>query len=169
MGTRNFTESTVKMTIQYLKDNLPGILSSLRTERDDSYVTTEPPKDYFYYARSHAYKTPAVFVIADNGDLQKDAGPNAIMANIRVNISVVVEDRDQDHLTVKAWRYQDALFEALDETQIVSTDKKIKIVIVPKTFSFSPAFTMNNDARASVNTFRKEVLLECDVHHFEQP
>lgn len=169
MGARNVTESTVLLIKNHIKSNIDAALSELRVDRNDPKVTTEPPKDYFIYEMAHAYKTPAVFIIASNVDLLKSAGPNAIMANVRVNVSVVVEDTDKEKLTIKAYRYQDALFSVLDQAQIVSLNNNVKLVVVAKNFTFSPMFTMNTDARASVNTFRKEVLVECDVAHFEQP
>ena len=169
MAARNVTESTVTMIRSHIKANIAAALAAVRVERADQKVTTEPPQDYFVYERAHGFKTPCVFIIVSNGDLMKSRGPNSIMATLRVNISVVVEDRDQDRLSLKAWRYQDALFEVLDNTQIVSSGGDVKLTVVPQSFSYSPSFTADNDPKSSTNTFRKEVLVECDVHHFEQP
>jgi hypothetical protein len=157
------------MIKDYIKANIAGALSDVRVERGDAKVTTEPPKDYFVYERARTYQTPSVFIIADRVDLMKQAGPNSIMANVTVRVSVVIEDVKEENLSIKAWRYQDALYEVLDQAQMVSTDGNIKLIVIVQSMLFSPVFTQNTDKKATVNAFRKEVVLECDVRHFEQP
>lgn len=168
-SARNLTESTVRMVQKWIKDNIESELAKIRTERGDAKVTTEPPKDYFIYEEALTYRCPAIYTIADEVDLLKSAGPNAIMANVLMKVSVVIEDQKQDSLSIKAWRYQDALFGVLDQAQIESEDKQIKLFVIVQRARFSPTFTREKDPRDVKNAFRKEVVLECDVRHMEQP
>lgn len=171
MSAKNLTESTVNMLIQHIQSNIGPALAELRVERSDAKVTTEPPPNssYFIYEQAVVYRPPAVFVIADSLDMMKSAGPNSIMALLKIRVSVVVEDVKMDNLTIKAWRYQDALFQVLDQAQLISTDESIKLIVIVQSATYSPAFTQDTDKRSERNTFRKEVVLECDVRHFEQP
>lgn len=169
MSARSLVESSVMLLKDYLKSNIAAALAAVRAERADPVVSTEPPQSFFIYPRAMGYKTPAVFVIAEDIDMQLENGPNAIMAKSKINISVVVEDRDRERLTIKAWRYQDALHSVLDQLQLVSSSGDVKIVCRVIRCSFSPMYSKNKDEEAIENTFRKEVLLECDVHHFERP
>lgn len=169
MSARNLTESTVTMIRDYIKDNISTALADMRLERGDKKVQTAPPKSYFIYEGAKGLTPPAVFILADSVDLLKSQGPNAIMANVKVNISAVIEDTKEDHLTIKAYRYQDALFEILDQAQILSIDGNIKLVVIVQNAIFSPIFTQDTDKKSDVNAFRKEVVLQCDVRHFEQP
>lgn len=167
---KNLVESTIRLLQDHIKSNINAALVDLRAERAEPIVTTEPPlKDsYFIYERAVGYKTPAVFIIADNLDMFKSAGPNSVMALVKVRVSVVVEDVKADHCTIKAWRYQDALFEVLEQAQISSNNNDVKIVVIVQGATFSPVFTNDQDAKSARNTFRKEVVLDLDVRHFER-
>jgi hypothetical protein len=167
MNPLNITESTVLMLQDHVKANIALALSDLRGERADAKVTTEPPKDYFIYEAAIGYKTPCVFMIADSVDFIKSRGNNAIMADVKMRISVVVEDRNKTNLTIKAWRYQDALLKVLDQAQVVSSNNDVKIVCVVTGAAFSPVFSAEVKG-GDPNVFRKEVALECDVRHFER-
>lgn len=168
---KNIIESTVRLLQDHIRSNLAAALSDVRVERAEPIVTTEPPQrdSYFIYERAVGYKTPAVFIIADNLDMMKQDGPNSIMALVKIRVSVVVEDLKADHCTIKAWRYQDALFEVLEQAQIVSQNSDVKIVVIVQGATFSPVFTSDQDAKSPRNTFRKEVVLDLDVRHFERP
>ncbi len=165
----SITESSIKLVQKHLQDNIATALANLRSERNDPKVSSEPPKkdSYFIYERAVGYQPPAVFTIADDVDFQNSAGPNTVLAVVKARVSVVVEDILQDNLTVKAWRYQDALYALLNKTVLVSANEGVKIVVVVQGATFSPVFTQDTDVKSARNTFRKEVVLNCDLNHFE--
>jgi hypothetical protein len=115
------------------------------------------------------YRTPACFVIADRIDFQKrEKGANHINANIRINVSVLIEDKDADRITRKAYRYQSALQSILDQVQLLSTDGALKIVTVVQNAAFSPLYSNTDDPTAPGSVYRKEVSLELDCYAYEQ-
>lgn len=162
------TEGTVNLMMTQIQNNIAGALANVRADVNNPVVTTESPRSYFIYPKAHGYRGPAVFVIADNIDFRKEQrGANFISAVIRVNVTVMVEDRNAELLTRRAWRYQSALYQILDETQLVSADNKLKIVIIVKNARYSPTYTTAKDPSAPEGIFRQEVMLECDVEHWE--
>lgn len=170
MSARNIAESTVTLIRDEIKSKIAGALSDLRIERGDAAVSTEPPptQSYFIYEGAKAYKAPAIFVILDNIDHRLNQGQNFICSLCKVNVSVVVEDRDKTALTTKAWRYQDALHFILSRAQLESANKDVRLVIKVVKETFSPTYSDTKDSQAAQSIFRKEVLLECEVEHYEQ-
>lgn len=165
MGARNLTESTVMMIRDLIKNNIASALVDIRAERADAKVPTPVPQNFFISDKQWAYRCPAVFIIATNVDLALSRGQNHINSKQDVTISVVIEDKDSDALTIGCYRYQDALFEILDGAQVVSADTKIKIVVKVVSVIFSETFSLQDN-----NTiFRKEVAVMLEVEHWEQP
>ena len=113
MASQNILESVVTSIEHQIKANIETYLSEVRVDRNDGTVTTEIPKDYFIYDGAVGYKTPAIFTIADSVDYRPSMGQNHINANVTVYVSLIVEDRNQRLLTLKSWRYQDALHKCL--------------------------------------------------------
>ena len=169
MATRHLVETVVDLIEEKLKAELPAALADIRINRNDNFVTMEAPRDYFIYPRAMAYRTPAVFLIGDRIDFQKrEKGANHINCNIRVNITVVIEDKDAERLTTKAYRYQAALHQVLDQTQLTTVDEKQKTVVVISTATFSPLYSNMDDPTAVNAVFRKEVGLELECFSWEQ-
>ncbi len=161
MSVRHLGETTVLSIRDHIKTNIAGILASLRTERGDAKVSTEPPQSYFIYERAKQYKTPACFVVLRDMDFQKSAtGANHITARAGVTVSIVVEDKDREKLTIKAWRYQAALHELLDQTILDVTGTKIFLIV--QDASFSPIFTVDT-AATSDGVFRQEMALSVEA------
>lgn len=153
-----------------IKSGIATALAAIRTDRADAYVSTESPhtQSYFKYASAKAYRCPAVFIIPQSIDLQNAArGANHINAEAKVAVSVVVEDRDLNHLVVKSWRYQAALHKVLHESSLTSGDGKVRLFIKVERITFSPEFSDEKDPHQGAGVFRKEVLLECNVDHIE--
>lgn len=169
MSTRHLVETCVRLMEAKLKTDIPTALTDIRINRNDNFVTLEPPRDYFIYPKAMGYRTPCVFIIADNIDFQKrTSGANHINANCRVNITVMVEDKDAERLMIKSYRYQAALHQVLDQTQFLSADGKAKFTSVIQSATFSPLYsnaTNPNDAQA---VFRREIGLEVDCYLYEQ-
>lgn len=167
MSARKLTEGTVNLLTDCIKTNIAAALTAVQADSDHS-VTTEPPKTYFIYAGAVGFRTPAVFVIADDMDFkQQERQANFINAMLRVNVTILVEDRNSELLTRRCWRYQSALHSVLDETQLTSSDNKLKIVSVVRRASYSPTYSKTVDKNSPEAVFRKEVLIECDVEHYE--
>jgi hypothetical protein len=167
MSVRYLAETATREIESLIKTNIATVLAALRTERGDAKVSTEPPQSYFIYEEAKGYRTPAVFIIARNIDFQKEEyRANHITAKIDIGVSVLVEDKDKDKLAIKAWRYQAALHEILDQAIIEVTGDKAKLFLIVKSADFSPVFTLES-TKGSHGVFRKEVALSVDVQQRE--
>ncbi len=165
---RQLVETDIMLMKAYMKANMPQALADVRTQRADKLVTTEPPTDYYIYPKAQGYRTPCVFIIPERIDFKKtERQANFIDGITRVNVTVLIEDRDAERLYIKAWRYQAALQGILDGTQLTSADQRVKITIVVMNAAFSPLYSTSQDPSAPNAVFRKEVSLECDVYHYE--
>lgn len=165
---RHLVETTVDLIISHVKTNIAAALTDIRTNRADNFVTMEPPRDYFIYPKAKGYRTPAVFVIGDRIDFLKERrGANHINAAVRINLTVLIEDKDAERITTKAYRYQAALHQILDQVQLIPADNKAKITLVIQSAGFSPLYSNLNEGDPQA-VFRKEVSLEIDAFQFEQ-
>lgn len=165
MSSQKLVEIDSYLIRDYIKANIGAALAEVRTDRADSMVTTEVPANYFFFEKAQGYKAPCVFIICTDVDFRKDEmNANFVNAAFRYTVSVVIEDRAEDYLTVKAWRYQAALHKILDQTQLEDPSQSVKATLVVKNASFSPLFS---NAGTAPQVFRKEVALEIDVNHFE--
>ena len=171
MSARHLTEWAVDLVTDQIKANIQGALIDVSSVFPPYAPTLsfEPPRDYYTYPRAMGYRTPAVFVIADRIDFQKrEKGANHINANIRLNVSVLIEDKDADRIVRKAYRYQSALQTVLDQVQLLSGDGALKIVVVVQNAAFSPLYSNTDDPTAPGTVYRKEVSLELDCYTYEQ-
>ena len=152
----------------YVKANIVNALTVIRTNRADAQVVLQEPLNYFLYEPAKGYKTPAMFFIVDDFDFKiTENMANHINGTIKMRLACVVEDRDMSQLTYKTWRYQSALHSLLAQTHLTTTDNKLKITVVVKRASFSPAFSPAANKGSIEAVFRKEVMLELDVVHRE--
>ena len=165
MGARNITEQVVYLIRDRLRQEMPQALQRVRADRSDAAVNTEVPKSYFVYAPVQAFLTPAVIVICDNVDMKLEKGQNFINCEQTGMISFVVEERDLERLQRKAWRYQDAGFEVIDRWVAEGADFKFTVRI--ERMRFSEDLSMKGDAQTE-SVFRKEVVLDFRVYHFQQ-
>lgn len=164
----HLVEITRNMIMEKIKADINTALADVRTDRNDPIVTTEPPKSYFIFDGAHTYQCPAVFVVVDSAEFPEErTGANHINAVMRLFVSVVVEDREADFLTIKTERYQAALFEILHWATLVDPVKNVRLWVRVPRCAFSPLYTKlrGND----MGEFRKEVSLELEVKHFENP
>lgn len=163
------TESTVGLIVAHLKANMPAALLAIRTDRADARVTTEPPNSYFIFEKARGYRPPAVFVIFEQCDFRLgETGPNFINALETGNVTVLIEDKDRESLTIKAWRYQAALAQLLTNTSLTNGANTVKLVTKVVRNSFSPIYSNAKDEESSQAVFRKEIVLELEVEHYEQ-
>lgn len=162
------TEATVTLIQDHIKANIAGSLAAIRSDTPDDKVTTEPPKSYFLYPKAKGYRTPAVFIIAEEFDFKvQERGANYISGSVRINVSVLLEDRNRDLLTIRCWRYQSALHQLLSQTQLTTSDNALKIITIVTRARYSPLYSNVKNEDAPEAIFRKEVLLELEVDHYE--
>ena len=164
--TRDLSELTRGMVIDYLQTNFDAALTSIRTNRlPSTIVTTESPRQYFTYPKAAGYTPPAVFVIIEDFNFRPaEKGANHINAVVRTNVAILVEDRDLYRLTIKADRYLDALHLLLAQTELYDTNHNVKLIVIVQRAIFSPEYTNAGDDPQGL--FRKEVRLECDIEYY---
>lgn len=169
MNIRRLTEASVELTLELIKQNIATALGTVRAYYGDSFTVEPPPtQSYFIYEKALAYKCPAVFVMCDAFQFNtKQTGPNFIDATAKLNVSVVIEDKEMDKLTPKAWRYQSALHQILNQAIIETSDQKVRLDIVVINNTFSPIYSNTKKPGQGPVMFRKEVVVECDVYHKE--
>ncbi len=164
MSSVNLTEVVVTTILDYLKINMPTALADVRTERMDPSVNTEIPKEYFNYAPAHGFRCPAITMVADNIDFHLERGQNFVSAIIAGVCSVCVEDKDQNNLTKKSWRYQDALFSILNRQHFDVDGVRMIIKIIR--LRYSNDGIMKNDG-VSQSVFQKEVALDLEIEVYQ--
>lgn len=164
----HLVETTRNLVMATIKANIATALADVRTDRVDPSVTTEPPKSYFIFDGAHTYQCPAVFVVVDSAEFpEQTTGANFINATMKLFCSVVIEDREADKLTIKSERYQAALFEILHWATLQDDPKNVKIWVRVVRCEFSPLYTkLRGD---NMGEFRKEVSLELEIKHWENP
>lgn len=162
-------EGTVLPIRDFIKAGIVAQLAIVSASRPDARVTLEGPKDYFIFDKAIGYRCPAIFIMGDDIDFANERGQNYIASKNTVYISALIEDRNAELLTLKCWRYQDALFQLLDGAQIDVPGANIKNVVTVTRAEYSNTFQSKaQNPGDTSNPFRKEVMLTLDVEHFEQ-
>lgn len=167
MSANNLSEIAVDLIIAKIKADIPAALAAVRTARADAAVVTSPPRTYFTYPKAWGYNLPAIFVIVENIDFRLDRGPNHISALQKINVSLLVEDKDLENLTIKAYRYQAALQRVLQQARLTPTDNSVVYIVKVVRAEYSPIYTNAQKENDTGGVFRKEVLLECEVEDYE--
>ena len=168
MSAELLVEETRSLLLDEIKANIDAALTAIRNERNDPIVSTEPPISYFIFAPSNILRCPAVIIVVDSADIPEETtGANHINGVVSIFVSVVVEDREADLLTIKAERYQAALFRILHRKTLQDAVKNVKIYSRVRKLNYSPIYTTK--AEDPMGEFRKEVVLELTVKHFENP
>lgn len=116
-----------------------------------------------------ALKPPCVFIVGKDTNFRLgEAGANFIDAINRIDVSVVIESKNAPDLTYQAYRYQAALHKLLAQTPLLNEDLSVKIVCKVERAIFSATYTNAQKPNDAQGVFRKEVLLELDVEHYEK-
>lgn len=163
-------EGTVDLILAKIKADIATALADVRTERADAKVSTEPPstESYFRYYPAKAFKAPAVFVVGEEmGARHDEKGGNFITGLASVTVSVVVEDRDEERLTRKAFRYMSALHQILEQINLQDTGGKLKLFVRVERVVNGATYTKADQRDLAESVFRREVALYCEVDHFE--
>ena len=164
------SEEAVNLILTSIKTNIAPALASIRSYWDDGTVTTEPPptSSYFIYPKAQGYRCPAIWVVDEGTDFRKsETKANFIDALMSINVSVKVEDKDQYKLAIKCWRYVSALYSILEESNLVSSDGAVKIVVKVNRVKAGPMYTIENDDPDVTAQFFKEYELFCDVEFYQ--
>jgi hypothetical protein len=162
------SEAAVTLITNTIKTNIAGALASVRNYAADGAVTTEVPASYFIYPKATGYRCPAVFVVDENTDFrQANMEANFIDARMSINVTVKVEDKDQNALTIKSWRYASALQSILEQSNLVSPDGKVKLSIKVRRIKPGPMYVLAESEAETSASFFKEYDLFLDVDFFE--
>lgn len=167
---RHLTETAVTLLTTYIQDNIATALASIAAIRPDDLVSLEPPVNtsYFIAPKQHGYQCPAIFVIDDNTDFrQNEMKANFINALMKINVTVKVEDQDAYLLTLKAWRYQAALHQLLDQTPIDNGDSTVSLLSKVRRITPSGIYSYQNSESDTTASFFKEYELQLEVDFFE--
>jgi len=168
MSARKLLEGDVNLILAEIKAKMPAALAAVRADRLDPKVTTEKPESYFTFERAQGFKTPAIFVIGEDMDFrQAERGANHINALSTVNVSVLVEERNQELLTKKVYRYCSALHEILEQANLSSDDGKLQIFVRVAKMEMSAIYTDSDNPNDPRAVFRKEAFLALNVDHIE--
>lgn len=160
-------EIAVDLIQTQIQTNIAAALLAVRTSRNDPVVTTEPPREYFVYADANVYRAPAVFTIFESQRIRNvKSDGNHINAEDQIVVVVVVEDRLERLLTIKAWRYQVALMQCLHLVSLTNTDQGVRLFSKVESCEFSAIVNLKGKQGAE-QIFRKEVGLRLSVDHIE--
>lgn len=169
IGSPHLSEKCRALIIAAIKANIAAELADIRADRGDPTVTVENPKSYFIYDGAHTYQCPAIFVVVDSGEVpDSTTRTNYVSAKMKVFVSAVVEGSYEKALTINCERYQAALFKILHQATIADMTDNVKIYITCKRFQFSPLYTKSRKSE-NMGDFRKEVAIELEVQHWENP
>lgn len=161
------TEGMVNQIIAAIQTQIGPALDAVAGAVTRPSVSLETPFSYFTYAKPQGYKVPAIFVLSDDMDFKiQEHKANFISAVGKVNVSVVVEDQEAESTLYKAWRYQSALHYVLDEAVLTTADQKLVNKIIVYHHKFSDLY-FDIKGPSGGASFRKEVVLMCNVEHRE--
>lgn len=166
---RKLAEGAVNLVINTIQSNIQNALDVVSSGVSGTIpqVSIENPRSYFIYEKPQAFECPSIFVIMDDLDFRiSDRKANFVNAQDKIYVSACVEDQDEDRTTVKAWRYLSALHYVLDETTMTSSDNKLVLKCVVYRARFSAVYS-RPEGNGPGGKFRKEMMLECDIAHFE--
>jgi hypothetical protein len=124
---------------------------------------------YFIYEGAHTYQPPAIFIVIDSGDVPDERNnSNYVSAQMKVYVSAVVSGSTTASATVRAERYQAALFKILHQAVVSDPTDNVKIYISCKRFQFGRLYTKSRK-QDNMADYYKEVAIELEVKHWENP
>lgn len=167
MGAYYGPEIATRLIEAQIKATIAQNLANVRAARDNAVVTTEPPREYFIYHTSNVYRAPGIFTIFENQKITNtSSNGNHINAKDYLTVACVIEDRLEELLTIKAWRYQAALMQSLHQVILTNNDQSLKLfILVDECIFTDPVALTGQEGRDQI--FRKEVGLRLVVDHIE--
>lgn len=167
MSSHQLTEIQIRLLDAHLQANLPASLMAVDASRSDQNVSTEPPSTYLWYPKAQGYVCPALFILAEDLPFELSEGPNFIKAKCRVVLEVVLEERNRQWLTIRCWRYQAAMSSILVNLELTSSDKLVKLKVKQIAHKFSAMYSNVQNDESDDAAFRKSVVVELEVEHYE--
>jgi hypothetical protein len=159
-------EVSVYLVRSELQASLPAALALVQGQRGDFQVTLERPAEYFIAEKKQILRLPAIFLIPDNIDFHLEKGPNHPNAILNMRLSIVTEDRNEDNLTIKSYRYQSAIYDVLNGAQLTDTSNNLTLIVKVMQVNFYPIYSAHDDTTVK-GVFRKEVSLTLEINYFE--
>lgn len=167
MGAYYGAEIATNLIQAQIQATIATTLANVRAERNDPIVTTEPPKEYFNYPHANVYRAPAVFTIFEGQQIKNvSSDGNHINAIDNIVVVVVVEDRLERLLTIKAFRYQAALMQSLHLVTLTNSDGGLRLFVKVDSCEFSAIVNLTGKKGAE-SLFQKEMGLRLSVDHIE--
>lgn len=166
MSTVNLVEVATDSILDFIKAGIGVSLNDVRVARADGLVQTPDPEDYFNFPTA-PNRAPAIMLEVQEVDFRlAEKKANFVDAAMKIMLAVVVEDRTKDLIQRNAWRYQAALYSLLNGVHIDAANARSKIVVKIKKASFGPIYNAAAE-NGPEGRFRKEVILELEVEHYE--
>ena len=169
MGAYYGAEIASDLIQTQIQNNIASALANVRAARGDGTVTTEVPKEYWFYPTAQVYRAPGIFTIFEHQQIKNiKSDGNHINAIDSIVVACVVEDRLERLLVVKCWRYQAALMQCLHLVSLTNTDGNLRLFVKVDSCEFSPIVNLKGKAVAGGDMiFRKEIALRLHVDHIE--
>lgn len=161
-------EIAIDLIAQNIRDNIAQALIDVAADRATS-IAIPKPTGVFTFVPISAFRPPIIIVNGEEIDFRlADKGANFIDAVMRINVVAICEDREGPTLQYAAYRYQAALHKILAQTHLYNADQSVHIVCKVETARFSSIYTNAQQQGNVQGVFRKEVVLELDVEHYEK-
>lgn len=164
MGSLRSTEIARNLIIAELKAQFPSFMATLRTDRGDQKVQTLVPQKYFISLESKGYKLPCVYVITGASNTRKEEGANYANESIDATISVLVDAKTSELVTIRSERYAMVMKKILDNCPLISSDNALRITTLVNRVDYSPIFQSTRNA----GPFEREAALICTIEAYEQ-
>lgn len=161
-------EVVINLITNQIRSNIEAVLATVRADRSDPRITTPKPVSYYISEKFDPLQMPAVFVLLEDDDFQKDKKEsNYENGKMTVYTNMVISDLDTEVLTRRCYRYMAAMRKVLDQVDLTSQNNEIKITIVVESGKFSPTYTKAQKPGAATGVFMKEFSLRCSVYYSE--
>ena len=162
-------ELDLELIRTYLMANMPTALATVSADRATVLDQMPMPREYLTFEKAQAYECPVIFIVPDSQDYRLyEKNSNIINALSRIYVNAVVESNRESTVSYLAYRYQAALCQILAQQHLFSDDNTVHIVVKVTRSRFSSMYTDSQKSGAASGVFRKEVLLELDVEHYEK-
>lgn len=162
-------ETDLELIRTYMQTNLPAALAVVSADRATVLDQMPVPREYLTFETAQAYECPVIFIIPDNQDYRLyEKNSNCINALSRIYVNAVIESRRESEVSYIAYRYQAAMCQILAQTCLLNADNTVQIIIKVTRSKFSAMYTDAQKKGQASGVFRKEVLLELDVEHYEK-